>query len=90
MVVSAISSRPSHSGEPTRTPAKPKRLFASLKDCSIQPRCHYQEAALRALPRLVASYQGSLGCLRRGFFARLLDTLQHKATLSTIVRGRPW
>ena len=76
--------------EPTLTRASPNRLFESLKLCSTQPLCQYQEAALFAFFRLVAKYQGSSGCLRLGFLARLLGTLQHKATLIMRSRGRPW
>ncbi len=88
--LSAISRRLRRPGQPTRTRANPKRLLESLKDCSIQPRCHYQEAAILASAKLVARYQGSSGCLRRGSFARLLETLQHSATFVSSSRGRPW
>src|SRR5215213_1650435 len=89
-MVSVIKSRLKRCGEPTPTPFNPKRLFASLKGCSIQSLCQYHEAALRADPRLVATYQGSSGCLPRGSTARLFGTLQHKATLIQISRGRSW
>jgi len=88
--VSAIKSRPRRFGELTITSASPNRLFESRKDCSIQPRCQYQEAATWASLRLVARYHGSFGCLRRGTLARLLGTLQHSATLIQRSRGRPW
>ena len=45
-MVSPMSSRQRRFGQPTRTRANPKRLLESLKDCSIQPRCQYQDAAL--------------------------------------------
>ena len=35
--LSAISKRERRSGQPTGTRANPKRLLASLKDCSIHP-----------------------------------------------------
>jgi hypothetical protein len=44
--VSAIKRRPRRLGQPTITSASPKRPFESLKDCSIQPRCQYHDAAL--------------------------------------------
>jgi hypothetical protein len=89
-MLSAIRRRERRLGQPTRTRANPKRLLASLKNCSIHPLCLYQVAALLASLRLVASYQGSLGCSRRGFFARLLEILQHNATFIGSSRGRPW
>lgn len=89
-IVSAINSRSRRSGEPTLASLSPKRLLASLKDCTIQPLCQYHEAALLALQRLVVRYHGSSGRLRRGLFARLLGTLKHRATLSMRSRGRPW
>lgn len=87
-MLSAISRRESRFGQTARTRANPKRLFESLKDCSIQPLCQYHEAALLALFKLVTSYQGSSGCSRRGFFARLLEILQHNATFISSSRGR--
>src|SRR3954471_16462361 len=89
-IVSPINIRLKRSGQPTLTRASPKRLLASLKLCSIQPLCQYHEAALFGSSRLVAKYQGSPGCLRRGFLARLLDTFQHRARLIRNSRGRPW
>src|SRR5215210_2778286 len=89
-MLNAISKRERRSGQPTRTRAKPKRLLASLKDCSIHPLCQYQEAALLAFFKLVARYQGSSGCSPRGFFARLLEILQHNATFISSSRGRSW
>lgn len=89
-MVSAMSSRPRRRGQPTLTLASPKRPFASLKDCSIHPLYQYQEMALLASSKLVAKYQGSSGCSRRGFLARLFEILQHNATLIESSRGRLW
>lgn len=72
-MVSAIKSRSKRSGDATLASLSPKRLFESLKDCSIQPLCQYHEAATLAVERLVARYHGSSGRLRRGSFARLLE-----------------
>ena len=58
-----LSRRERRFGQPTRP--NPKRLFESLKDCSFQPLCRYQEAAILASLRLVARYHGSAGCLWR-------------------------
>src|SRR4051812_33422469 len=84
-MVNAINSRLRRSAEPTLTLLNPKRLFASLKLCSFQPRCQYQLVALLASSNLVARYQGSSG----SFAARLLATFQHRATLIISSRGRP-
>lgn len=70
--VSAIKRQLSRSGQPPVTSSSPKRPLESRKDCSIQPRCQYHEAALWASFRLVATrYQGSSGSLRRESLARL-------------------